>query len=752
MFKKLLNVGKGHSIDKLQQHQHQANSSQTLGQEKQQTAKSQFQLNEIKSYGFSQLTCLGYSSSLSLLAVGSKSGLIRVLGNPAVEFSYQLEPATQIRQIEFIDCRTPDKPNGKASKSKNAKNNTSNEKENQKPSSKDESNIPSKIVVLTDQGQLHLLELKTVKKPNFADNTTQTDSDATNDCSRQQEKCQSDTKHVDVACEYTLLDYVGQVDYFKNRLDGDDRSRRVTTLEISADLKTIFVGTEGGNVYLIPLSAFNSSFNDQLGQSAVDHPQEVAKSAGVVGDAFPDSSAAEDVALSLSVEHQVNDLGANDDEPDSNEPAEPFEMIVFESDVMNQLGEDIKLKKPGAIESLKRHPASGNKILLSYHRGLTVIYDYISKSVDKYFYHNQVLESSCFADQTGDTFYTSHNDGSYIKWDCRQGSQIKANEDLISQLYGPYPCKPTPKIQACAGLVNDQLEEMIIFSGGMPRATYDDKNPVTVVQVESDGKDTIKSVLDFTSKILDFVVITRPRGNIGAASKSGLSSDGPTGTGKKSKQKQQQLQQQRNTPVAVALAILAEEEFAVIDLLNSEYLEFALPYLNCVHSSAITCNQHYSGINEQLYKRLVSHNKQQLSGKLSQNEWPITGGKVIEAPEGRSHDILLTGHEDGSVNIWDVSDLSMKHLIHLPTARYFLTNEDDLPPIEEIGNSPSKQQEARNKDFKSSDGDEEKSSTWPPLKRVGKFDPYSDDARLAIRKLTLCPKTGTMILAGTGGK
>jgi len=35
--------------------------------------------------------------------------------------------------------------------------------------------------------------------------------------------------------------------------------------------------------------------------------------------------------------------------------------------------------------------------------------------------------------------------------------------------------------------------------------------------------------------------------------------------------------------------------------------------------------------------------------------------------------------------------------------------------------------------------------------QIGTFDPYSDDPRLAIKKVWLCPQTGTLIAAGTAG-
>lgn len=31
------------------------------------------------------------------------------------------------------------------------------------------------------------------------------------------------------------------------------------------------------------------------------------------------------------------------------------------------------------------------------------------------------------------------------------------------------------------------------------------------------------------------------------------------------------------------------------------------------------------------------------------------------------------------------------------------------------------------------------------------FDPYSDDPRLAVKKIALCPKSGTLAVAGTAG-
>lgn len=41
---------------------------------------------------------------------------------------------------------------------------------------------------------------------------------------------------------------------------------------------------------------------------------------------------------------------------------------------------------------------------------------------------------------------------------------------------------------------------------------------------------------------------------------------------------------------------------------------------------------------------------------------------------------------------------------------------------------------------------------WPPFRKVGTFDPYSDDPKLGIQKIHLCPKRELIAVAGTAGQ
>ena len=48
--------------------------------------------------------------------------------------------------------------------------------------------------------------------------------------------------------------------------------------------------------------------------------------------------------------------------------------------------------------------------------------------------------------------------------------------------------------------------------------------------------------------------------------------------------------------------------------------------------------------------------------------------------------------------------------------------------------------------------DEDMEEEWPPFKKIGSFDPYTDDYRLAIKKVAFCEKSGRLIVGGTAGQ
>lgn len=182
----------------------------------------------------------------------------------------------------------------------------------------------------------------------------------------------------------------------------------------------------------------------------------------------------------------------------------------------------------------------------------------------------------------------------------------------------------------------------MFFNGGMPRASYGDKYTVTVMK--GDDRHT---VFDLTSKVSDFLVIA------GEASPS-------------------------------CLMILSEEELVAVDLTapdDAAWPMHSLPYLNPIHASAITCVSHVAGVDSQVYDRLQDAGKNEGAGRtVAAQPWPVSGGSLPNC-EGalNKRDVLITGHEDGSVKFWTCGGIALAPIVTVRTKAFFAGDDLDEP-------------------------------------------------------------------------
>nr|KAF6456789.1 LLGL scribble cell polarity complex component 1 [Rousettus aegyptiacus] len=321
-------------------------------------------------------------------------------------------------------------------------------------------------------------------------------------------------------------------------------------------------------------------------------------------------------------------------------------------EVLQSVPDDYRCGKAlGPVESLQGHLQDPTKILIGYSRGLLVIWNQAAQCADCVFLGNQQLESLCW-ERSGSTLVSSHSDGSYAIWSANTSSSPVTQPMVATTPYGPFPCKAINKIlwRNC-----ESGGHFIIFSGGMPRASYGDRHCVSVLRAET------LVTLDFTSRIIDFFTVhsTRPEDEF----------DEPQ-----------------------ALAVLLEEELVVLDLQTPGWPAVPAPYLAPLHSSAITCSAHVANVPAKLWSRIVSAGEQQSPPlATSASSWPITGGQNL-AQEPSQRGLLLTGHEDGTVRFWDASGVALRPLYKLSTAGLFQTDcehadslaqaaEDDWPPF-----------------------------------------------------------------------
>ena len=407
-----------------------------------------------------------------------------------------------------------------------------------------------------------------------------------------------------------------------------------------------------------------------------------------------------------------------------------------------------KLTQLGAVESICHHPRQLTKLLIAYQRGLWIIFDFIKNQIDQINQTSQQLESAVFY-QAGECVATSHSDGSFILWDLESSQSNNKTAGGTHQpatcssssapniVYGPYPCKPVTKclVKTCK---NDQ--PYVIFSGGCPRINYSDKITISVIQGEN-----LHVCFDFTSKIIDYFTVDKP--TLERHTDSQMSSNLAVNT--------------FSYDNPQALLVLLEEEFVAIDLCSDGWPQYKLPYLYSVHSSAIICTHYVNNVNGKFYDRLKSYgNQNQDPAELfSDKDWPITlpnpyqqannsqqsdnatsTSPTKQNSQQKNKDLLLTGHEDGSIRFWDVTQMSMTLIYRLKTSDYFQTEANGALLGQD--DSVADQDQLNNGD----------SDNWPPFRKVGTFDPYSDDPKLGIQKIFLCAQRELLVVAGTAGQ
>jgi len=334
----------------------------------------------------------------------------------------------------------------------------------------------------------------------------------------------------------------------------------------------------------------------------------------------------------------------------------------------------IKSNKLGPVEDIDEHPTNNQIILIGYQRGLIALYDESNKTMQNCFPSDKSLECLCW-NSNGIEFMSAHCDGFISNWNVQSTTAIDSHAP-----YGPFPCKPITKL-SCK---TSKSHALTIFTGGMPRANYGDRQCLSVIHESVDHV-----TFDFTSRIVDYFVLD-----------------------------------DKNTSEPGFIIVLCDEELTCIDLTTPGWPTLTPPYLASLHASAITCQHHITNIDLDVFNKIVQANRQL---DKSQKEWPINGGTDLRSDlSSNMKSLLLTGHEDGCVKVWDLSSTNMWQVLKIQTSTVF------------------KDQDQENED----DYGEE----FPPFRKIGEFDPYSDDPRLAVRKLSMCPLTGAIAAGGTAGQ
>ncbi|XP_070138622.1 syntaxin-binding protein 5 isoform X4 [Drosophila bipectinata] len=121
-----------------------------------------------------------------------------------------------------------------------------------------------------------------------------------------------------------------------------------------------------------------------------------------------------------------------------------------------------------------------------------------------------------------------------------------------------------------------------------------------------------------------------------------------------------------------AIAVLLQYDLVLIDLLTPGFPCFESPYPMDLHESPVTCCTYLTDCPSDLVPAFYSVGRTTTSKKscFSEREWPISGGEWSPASCSYS-EIVITGHQDGSLKFWDSGAGTLQILYKLKTAKMF---------------------------------------------------------------------------------
>lgn len=94
----------------------------------------------------------------------------------------------------------------------------------------------------------------------------------------------------------------------------------------------------------------------------------------------------------------------------------------------------------------------------------------------------------------------------------------------------------------------------------------------------------------------------------------------------------------------------------MIDLLTTGFPPFESPYPMDLHESPVTCCTYVADCPSDIVPAFYAVGRAALARRsgYSDREWPVCGGEWEPASISYS-EIIITGHQDGSVKFWDAS-------------------------------------------------------------------------------------------------
>lgn len=283
---------------------------------------------------------------------------------------------------------------------------------------------------------------------------------------------------------------------------------------------------------------------------------------------------------------------------------------------------------PGCVKSILTCPTENTKILLLFEKGIVVLWNLQTKEVDRFIANYPVRSVGWFHD--GRQFICGNSDGSLSVWNVKKPSQCV-------QKMTPHgdKCRPITQVDWS---VTAEGEQLIMFSGGMSQE--DGVLPaITILRANRSA-----TVFEMEHPLIAFTPLTPPCFPSEAQHHFGL-------------------------------AVLLKSDLLVIDLESPGYPCFENVNPVDIHESPVVYVKYFSNCPVDLIGALTLVGCKQRRQVYSKKAWPVNGGTGRECATGHQ-ELLITGHEDGSLKFWHSTGEHLQILYKLKTGRHFERSED----------------------------------------------------------------------------
>uniref|UniRef100_A0A914ZBB2 Lethal giant larvae homologue 2 domain-containing protein n=1 Tax=Panagrolaimus superbus TaxID=310955 RepID=A0A914ZBB2_9BILA len=285
---------------------------------------------------------------------------------------------------------------------------------------------------------------------------------------------------------------------------------------------------------------------------------------------------------------------------------------------------------PGCVKHLSLCPTETHKLLIGFEKSHISLWNLQTKEAEQFAVGQPQIKCISWH-HDGKQFMAGHSDGSLTIWNLRKSTEP---QQKINPHVSNTTCRPITNL---IWQHNAEGEQLVIFVGGLP--TDDGALPAVSIMRGRPTKSTVVAEMDH--QIVNILPLnSSPFINV---------PQHPYG-----------------------IAVLLKSEFLIIDLFSQGFSCFDNPHSMDIHESPVTFITYFSDCPVDLIAAftLVGRNQRKQGVKNSERPWPLTGGVEREGASGHQ-EMLITGHEDGSVKFWQASSEYLQVMYKLKTGRHF---------------------------------------------------------------------------------